>query len=79
MILANGGFYILPNYLSNEISQSTPNHKTNTLYSFAYKLENKPSTLHMALQIKYTFVCGPLFFSNIENYYLRLGQTKFWH
>lgn len=30
MILANGGFYILPNYLSDEISQSTPNHKTNT-------------------------------------------------
>lgn len=56
MILANGGFYILPNYLLNEISQSTPNHKTNTLYSFAYKLENKLSTLHMALQIKYTFV-----------------------
>ena len=23
MILANGGFYILPNYLLNEISQST--------------------------------------------------------
>ena len=56
MILANGGFYILPNYLLNEISQSIPNHKTNTLYSFAYKLENNPSTLLMALQIKYTFV-----------------------
>ena len=56
MILANGGFYILPNYLLNEISQSTPNYKTNTLYGFAYKLENKLSTLRMALQIKYTFV-----------------------
>ena len=56
MILANGGFYILPNYLLNEISQSIPNHKTNTLYSFAYKLESKLSTLLMALQIKYTSV-----------------------
>ena len=37
------------------------------------------TNLKTALQIKYTFVCRYLFFSNIGNYYLRLGQTKFWH
>ena len=57
MIFANGVFYILPNYLSNEISQSTPNNKKKTLYiALATNLKNKPSTLLMALQIKYTFV-----------------------
>ena len=72
MILANGGFYILPNYLSDKFHKALQIIKQTLYVAFLTNLKT-------ALQIKYTFVCGYLFFSNIGNYYLRLGQTKFWH